>query len=71
MLSYCDYISHKIRNHLFGEAVVYGADRDPLVQTDGPLQYDLSETGVFVSTKKVFGLRDKNGKRYKITVEEA
>lgn len=71
MFSSCDYISHKIRNDLFGEAVVFGADKDPLVKTDGPLQFDLSDTGVFLSSKKTFNLRDKNGKKYKITVEEA
>lgn len=71
MHSYCDYISHKIRNDLFGEAVVYGANRDPLIQTEGPLEYHLSKEGVFLSPKKVFELKDRYGKKYKITVEEA
>jgi hypothetical protein len=34
------------------------------------MQYDLSPEGSFASTKKTILVADRNGKQYKITVEE-
>lgn len=65
MLSYCDYISQRIRNDLLG------ADKDNLVRAVGRIGYDLDKNGAMISTKKTIMVQDQNGKEYKITVEEA
>jgi hypothetical protein len=65
MLSYCDYISQRIRNELLG------SDKENLIRAVGRINYDLDEAGAMRSTKKIITVQDRNGKEYKITVEEA
>ena len=65
MLSYCDYISQRIRNDLLG------TNADRFIKAVGRIDYDLDSRGVMISTKKTITVQDKNGKSYKITIEEA
>lgn len=63
MLSYCDYISQRVRNDLLGA--------DKLIKAVGRIEYDLDPNGAMISTKKTITVQDANGKSYKITIEEA
>ena len=64
MIAYCDYIACTIR-----EALV--EDRDWKLCHVGKIQWDLDDDGSFQSTTKLMIVEDNQGKKYKITVEEA
>lgn len=65
MIAYCDYIAHTARQGLLD------MDKENLLTSVGKMQWDLDpKGGWFVSTKKTIEVVDKNGKQYKITVEE-
>lgn len=70
MLAYCDYIADRIKRALaldIRENSTY-----TYVSEVGPVKFDLHpEEGYFVSTKKTLEVIDINGKKYKVTVEEA
>lgn len=70
MLAYCDYIADRIKKALdldLRENRIYTK-----VDTVGSVKMDLHPTeGYFVSTKKTLEVIDINGKKYKVTVEEA
>lgn len=68
MLAYCDYIAQTIRDKMYedmrsnpytmlGDVMRVKMDLDP-------------EEGYFISTKKTINMFDKNGKEYRVTVEE-
>ena len=62
---YCDYIAHLCREAL-------SKDPDWLLSHVGKIDWDLDyDTGSLKSTTKVILLEDNNGKKYKVTVEEA
>jgi hypothetical protein len=68
MLAYCDYIAETISKSLHKDA----ASPSSLVSMVTSPKMDLHPTeGYFVSTKKTITVLDKNGKPYKVTVEEA
>lgn len=61
---YCDYIANITKKALNAKdplAIIMGA---------GPIHYDLSPEGQFLSTKKELFVIDCNARHYKITVEE-
>jgi hypothetical protein len=64
-LVYCDYIAHTIVNNLKAN------DTERLLSSVSRPQYDLTDTGAFASTKKVINVEDRNGHKYRVTVEEA
>jgi hypothetical protein len=64
MLAYCDYIAHLIAGH------IRQFDTKDILRDVGCPSYDLDESGAFVSTTKTITVSDRNGKKYKITVEE-
>jgi hypothetical protein len=66
MIAYCDYIADRIKTALKEDANKAGS----LVGNIGKINYDLTETGSFKSTKKTMGVVDVNGKMYRVTVEE-
>lgn len=66
MLAYCDYIADRIKTGLNADIKTYGT----LLDSVGKINYDLTETGAFKSTKKTMHVIDKNGKAYRIVVEE-
>lgn len=61
---YCDYIAHTIVNNLKAN------DTARLLSSVGRIQYDLTESGAFASTKKTIDVEDRNGRKYRVTVEE-
>ena len=61
---YCDYIAHTIVNNLKSN------DTEKLLASVSKPHYDLTETGGFASTKKTIDVEDRNGRKYRITVEE-
>jgi len=65
MLAYCDYIADEI-NVLF-----WSQQSEAIIAKVGNVEYDLHpEQGWMMSTKKTLELTDKNGKMYRVTVEE-
>lgn len=63
--SYCGYIAERIRDAL------KSADLKNLISDVGPLEWDLHEKhGYSLSTSKFVELTDRNGNRYRITVED-
>ena len=66
MLVYCDLIAFSISKML----PEIKLNDDFLLDKVGKPMLDLSEDGVFVSTKKEIFARDINGMKYKISVEE-
>ena len=60
----CDYIATLCRESL---------NRDPewLLGKVGKVEWDLDDGGALKSTAKTILLEDNNGKKYKVTVEEA
>ena len=64
LMAYCDYIASLIQGNLKAN------DTEKLLSSVGRTQFDLSPTGSFVSTKKTIEVEDRNGKKYRITVEE-
>lgn len=65
MLAYCDYIANRIKTSLTGDE-----DFEGLIEEVGPVKFDLAPAGWMKSTKKTLLMWDKNGKRYRVTVEE-
>ena len=68
MLAYCDYIAK-----VCSEAMKKDSTRNLHTYIDnvGKTQWDLDETtGAFRSTKKTISVIDKNGKAYRLTIEE-
>lgn len=66
-MAYCDAISFVLRNALRDDA------KSPMsyVKNVGGVQWDLHEDeGYMLSTAKTIMVEDKNGKMYKVTVEE-
>jgi hypothetical protein len=66
MLAYCDYIAKVISDSLKADSIKFGT----FVDSVGKTRWDLDATGAFKSTKKTMSVIDKNGKAYKVTVEE-
>jgi len=63
-LAYCDYIAHIIQGHLKVN------DREKMLSSIGMIKSDNDPSGSFASTKKTIMVEDRNGKQYKITIEE-
>ena len=63
-LAYCDYIAFLARTALFDK------DEEKLLQHVSSVFYALDGNGAFSSTTKTILVTDRNGKYYKITVEE-
>jgi hypothetical protein len=66
-LAYCDAIAFVLRNALRDDV------KSPMsyVKNVGGVQWDLHpEEGYMMSTAKTIMVEDKNGKTYKVTVEE-
>jgi len=64
-IAYCDYIAHAVVGNLKAN------DTEKLIASVSRPKYDLTQSGAFVSTKKTILVEDKNGRKYRITVEEA
>ena len=45
-------------------------DTEKLLSSVSRPQYDLTDTGAFASTKKTIEVEDRNGRKYRVTVEE-
>jgi len=65
-MSYCDYIAHLI--YTFLREV--DENHEGMLRDVESIEYDLSEDGSFLSTKKTIDVTDVTGKQYRITVEE-
>ncbi len=61
---YCDYIAHIISKELKAN------DTERLLSSVSRPQYDLTESGAFATTKKTILVEDRNGTKYRVTVEE-
>lgn len=69
MIAYCDFIADRIRKGLLNSM---GDSLEPVRLKDlSKVNYDLTESGAFASTKKTLYVSDSNGKRYTITVQES
>lgn len=66
MLAYCDYIAKVISDSLKDDSLKMFSHIDNVGRT----QWDLDDTGAFRSTKKTISVVDRNGKIYRVTVEE-
>jgi hypothetical protein len=66
MLAYCDYIAKVISEAMKKDADKYSSYIDNV----GKTHWDLGEKGEFLSTRKTMSVIDKNGKAYRVTVEE-
>ena len=65
MFAYCDYIADEISSKFWSQ------QSESIVAKVGNINYDLHpEQGWMMSTKKTIELIDKNGKMYRVTVEE-
>jgi aspartate/glutamate racemase len=62
--NYCDKIAKTIK-----DAMAF--DPDNIIKGCTSIKLDLDEDGAFLSTKKTMWIVDRNGKQYKISVEEA
>ena len=63
-LVYCDYIANVISKELKVN------DTERLLASVSRPKYDLTQSGGFASTKKTIEVEDRNGTKYRITVEE-
>lgn len=63
-LVYCDYIANTISKELKAN------DTEKLLSSVSKPQYDLTASGAFASTKKTILVEDRNGTKYRVTVEE-
>ena len=63
-LAYCDMIAYAIKETLPKKT-------DDFISVEGGVQFDLAKEGYMQSTTKFINVYDVNGKKYKITVEEA
>jgi hypothetical protein len=66
MLAFCDYIAFRTQK-FFGEITEQG---DTYLKNVSKVEFDLSEAGSFLSTKKTMFVTDHSGKQYRLTVEE-
>lgn len=66
MLAYCDYIAKVISESMKKDADKYSSYIDNV----GKTQWDLGEKGEFLSTRKTMTVVDRNGKCYRVIVEE-
>jgi hypothetical protein len=66
MLAYCDYIAKVISEAMKKDADKYSSYIDNV----GKTQWDLGEKGEFLSTRKTMTVVDRNGKCYRVTIEE-
>ena len=66
MLAYCDYMAKVIHDSLKKDSHVYGS----FVDSVGKVNWDLGKNGEFLTTKKTMTVVDRNGKNYRIIVEE-
>jgi GH18 family chitinase len=67
MLAYCDYIAKVISEAMKKDADKYSSYIDNV----GKTRWDLdASTGAFLSTRKTISVIDKNGKAYRVTIEE-
>ena len=62
-LVYCDYIANTISKELKAN------DTEKLLSSVSKPQYDLTASGAFASTKKTILVEDRNGTKYRVTVE--
>lgn len=67
MIAYCDYIAKVVNESLKKDSVMVGLS---YVDSVGKVNYDLGNNGEFLSTKKTMSVIDRNGKSYRVTVEE-
>ena len=67
LIAYCDYIAHLIKTNLKYEDM---KDQSMLFSV-GKVNWDMTPEGAFASTKKTIMVEDQNGRKYRITVEEA
>lgn len=66
--AYCDYIADCIK-HALHERKNFAVAQ--IIADVGPVKWDLHPTeGYFISPKKTIAVTDRNGKVYRITVEE-
>jgi len=63
-IAYCDYIANTIVGNLKTN------DTERLLASVSRPQYDLTQSGAFASTKKTIDVEDRNGRKYRVTVEE-
>lgn len=68
MLVYCDFIADRIRSGL--ESVSRDFTQPVSLVEVGRVRFNLNTDGSFRSTKKTLSVVDKNGRRYRVTVEE-
>lgn len=62
-LQYCDYIAAQARKAI-------SQDPDRLLAETGPVKMDLHPTeGYFLSLDKTIEVTDRNGRKYRVTVE--
>ena len=64
VVAYCDYIAHLILKALNTR------DDEGLLKSVGKINFDVSPEGHYISTKKTIEVTDRNGKTYRVTVEE-
>ena len=67
LIAYCDYIAHLIKTNLKYEDM----KDQSMLSSVGKVNWDMTPEGAFASTKKTIMVEDRNGKQYRITVEEA
>jgi GH18 family chitinase len=67
MLAYCDYIAKVISEAMKKDADKYSSYIDNVGKTSWDLD---TSTGAFLSTRKTISVIDKNGKAYRVTIEE-
>lgn len=66
MLAYCDYMAKVIKESLTKDSLSFGS----YIGNVGKVNYDLGPNGEFSSTKKTLSVMDRNGKAYRVTIEE-
>lgn len=66
MLAYCDYIAKVISESMKKDSDKYNSYIDNV----GKTQWDLDSQGKFLSTRKTISVIDRNGKAYRVIVEE-
>mgnify|MGYP003343376787 CR=1 FL=1 len=68
MIAYCDFIADRIRKGLVN--TMNDALQPVRLKDIGKVEFDVSNNGKFLSTKKTIYLWDAYGKEYRVTVEE-
>ena len=68
MLAYCDYIAKVISEAMKKDSV---SNRNSYIDNVGKTRWDLDEeSGAFLTTKKTISVIDRNGKAYRVVLEE-